>query len=193
MSYGVMPYAVDLEGIRRFGSYDAEFADETLARMSAYALRKLDVSEDFDIEIGPKELLRQLLCGEPAREGIGFAYGYALEAFCATYGDILTNRGWSGMRYGYFEVVESALSELGVSFDPASLTYGGVPGPMPRIDDFPCIGSLDVDEIDTLAGIFDAVDLGRLTDVGIRESVGEIGDWLRYCRQRRVGLVCFYY
>ncbi|MFJ9364831.1 hypothetical protein ACIRRA_10495 [Nocardia sp. NPDC101769] len=47
--------------------------------------------------------------------------------------------------------------------------------------------------IDSLAGTFDAVELDRLADPGIRESVGQIRDWLRFCRDQRVGLVCFYY
>lgn len=187
-----MPYAIDLGLIRRFGSYEPEFVDQTLARMSAYALSKLEVDFD-DVEVDPKDLLGMLLCGEPALPGIGYRYGYALEGFCRTYGESLRNYGWSGMRFGYFEVVESALAEIGVRFDPFDLTIGGVPAKMPTIEEFPNIGSLDVGEIAEHLATFEGAELDRLTDPGIRESVDQIVDWLRYCRESGSGLVCFYY
>ncbi len=192
MSYGIMPYAVDLEGIRLFGSYGQEFVDETLARVHPHMLSRLEGPALGD-DAEPQDLIRHLLRGEPMIPGIGQLYGYALEAVCDVHGRSLSNVGWSGMRFGYFEVVGAALAAIGVDFDPSSLVFGGVPAQLPEIDGFPSIGSLDIDEIESLAATFAAANPDLLTDAGIRESVGQIEGWLRHCRRQGNGLVCFYY
>ncbi|MGW4247930.1 DUF7691 family protein [Nocardia sp. NPDC004722] len=192
MSYGIMPYAVDLEGIRLFGSYGQEFVDETLERVHPQMLARLE-GPAHEAKIEPQDLVRHLLRGEPTVPGVGHLYGYALEAVCDTHGRALSNVGWSGMRFGYFDVVGAALAGIGVDFEPSSLVFGGVPARLPDVDDFPSIGSLEVDEIEDLAAGFAAADLDLLADAGIRESAGTIEGWLHYCRRQGLGLVCFYY
>ncbi|MEU0543404.1 hypothetical protein ABZ319_26370 [Nocardia sp. NPDC005978] len=191
MSYVVSPYAVDLEGLRLIGSYGQEFVDDIVRSAPANVLERLDEAED--VGLTPGDVIRQLLRGEPMHRDFGPSYGHALEALCRHSGTQLNNAHWAGMRFGYFALVQNALAEIGVDFDPSELVLSGSPVNLPEIEDFPSIGYLDNREIKSLAEIFADADLDRLADDTVRASVADLVEWLRVCQDNGTGLVCFYY
>lgn len=191
MSYIVSPYAVDLEGIRLVGSYSQEFSDHVVRSSPRHVLDRLDEAEELGLT--PRDIMRQLLLGEAMHEDFGPTYGHALEVLCHHAGTLLDNAHWAGMRFRYFSMVEEALAELGVDFDPAGLVLGGAPIELPPIDDFPSIGFVESHRIGAMADTLAEVELARLTDDAIRGSVAELRDWARTCQAEGLGLVCFYY
>lgn len=191
MSYIVSAYAVDLEGIRLVGSYGQEFVDAVVRSTPQHVLDRLDEAEELGLT--PRDVMRQLLLGEPMDSEFGPTYGHALEVLCHHAGTLLDNAHWAGMRFRYFSMVEQALAEIGVEFDPAQLVLGGAPIELPPIDDFPSIGFVENHRIDAMADTLNAVELDRLTDDAIRGSVAELRQWARTCQAEGLGLVCFYY
>ncbi|MRH87547.1 hypothetical protein GFY24_08770 [Nocardia sp. SYP-A9097] len=191
MSYIVSPYAVDLDGIRLVGSYGQEFVDAVVRSSPQQVLDRLDEAEELGLT--PRDVMRQLLAGEPMDPEFGPTYGHALEVLCHHAGTLLDNAHWAGMRFRYFSMVEQALADIGVDFDPTELVLGGAPIELPPIDDFPSIGFVEHHRIDAMADTLNAVRLDRLTDDAIRGSVAEMREWARTCQAEGVGLVCFYY
>ncbi|WP_067564664.1 DUF7691 family protein [Nocardia acidivorans] len=191
MSYIVSPYAVDLDGIRLVGSYGQEFSDAVVRSTPQHVLDRLDEAEELGLT--PRDVMRQLLVGEPMDPDFGPTYGHALEVLCYHAGTLLDNAHWAGMRFRYFSMVEQALADIGVEFDPAQLVLGGAPIDLPPIDDFPSIGFVENYRIDAMADTLNAVELDRLTDDAIRGSVAQMREWARTCQAEGLGLVCFYY
>ncbi|MEV6067919.1 hypothetical protein AB0L82_15310 [Nocardia sp. NPDC052001] len=173
------------------GSYGQEFADAVVRSTPQHVLDRLDEAEELGLT--PRDVMRQLLLGEPMEQDFGPTYGHALEVLCHHSGKLLGNAHWAGMRFRYFSMVEQALADIGVEFDPAELVLGGAPIDLPPIDDFPSIGFVEGYRIDAMADTLNAVDLELLTDDSIRGSVAEMREWARTCQAEGTGLVCFYY
>ncbi|MFW5416009.1 hypothetical protein J0910_05235 [Nocardiopsis sp. CNT-189] len=191
MSYGLMPYAVDLAELRSVIGSSSEQALNSLLRSDwADSLDRLDRTG------GPtaREAVRHLLLGEEYDKGSGALYAYCLKTIleahpCASF---LFNGEWSPVRYDWFEEVEAELKKAGVSFDPASLTYEGQVVPLPPIDDFPQIGCVEADRAAELAAEFDAMDEDRI-DPQALDGVRELRGWFRECARTGRGLVTYYH
>ncbi|WP_017591997.1 DUF7691 family protein [Nocardiopsis potens] len=195
MSYGLMPYAVDLAELRSVIGSGSEHSLNALLRSSWG--RELDRLDDlFDGQDGPsaREAARHLLLGEEYHQRSGALYAYCLKALleahdCASF---LPNGEWYPVRYDWFDEVRGELKDGGVSFDPASLTYRGQVVPLPSVDDFPQIGCIEADRAAELAAEFDAMNEDRI-DPQALDGVREMHGWFRECARTGRGLVTYYH
>ncbi len=112
--------------------------------------------------------------------------GYELED--EVDGRFLTNEHWSGMRTDWFDAVDDALRAAGSEVRLLSFFNRGAPCPVGPTDDFPMIGHVRPDEVETLRAKLTAVvvsgDEGR--------AVAEVSSWLQALEPGE-GLVTFYY
>lgn len=197
MSYGVHAFAVDFGELKAaLGSKDGHLLAQVLANF-ATDIERMD-ADDVENELPPTaEVLRRMIFGEAYHEErwVGFKYGYALEYLCWHLGEFLDNSQWSSMHGDWFETVDAALAQAGVSpavFSTAKLVYRGAPVPIPEPDDFPGIGYLTREEIPAVAAALDAADWSRVTDAEARQSIEQVRGWLHTCQETDCGLVCTY-
>lgn len=190
MSYALQPYAIDLAQLRRaVGSGDAELTSALVARFG----RELDGLDAIDDEAEPsaREALDQLIDGEATDGEANFRYGWCLELLCRHLGHRLSNRHWSQMQMGWFERVSALLP--GGSGGPlwSRLVYGVPPVDLPAVDDFPMVGHLAADDVETLAERVRA-GIEAAPDSEEREALDEVRRWLARASARGLGLVTFY-
>ncbi|MBN9119014.1 MAG: hypothetical protein J0I06_07610 [Planctomycetes bacterium] len=203
MGYIVYPIAVDLEKVRSaIGSKDRTL----LARLhSTSDLKQTDemladrFEDDEDGELGAPlttaDILRHLVMGEPYRDGLGFAYGYCFESLCTHFGTVLDNRHWSAMRGRWFDTVQEALAQAGVSekqFSVGRLVLRGPPVELPAIDDFPGIGYLTKTEVGDARSALARADLAKVTLREAVEAIEQVRGWLDECARSGRDLVCTY-
>ena len=204
MSYCVSAIAVDLDKVRSaIGSKDKKL----LARLKKAIgddLEQIDgmladyADEDEEDEpLTTADVLRHLIMGEPYRddEGLGFAYGYCFEALCQHFGNTLDNEHWSAMRYQWFDAVQKALGQAGVTkkqFSLDTLVSREPPVPLPEIDDFPGIGYLLKDEVVKARAVLAKADLTKVKEREAVESIEQVREWLDECERSDRDLVCTY-
>ena len=201
MGYGVMAYAVPLELVSGcVGARDPGLLATLLADFGAapaidelLADARSPASEDLPTA---RELLRHLVMDEPARSGLGFAYGYCFKYLCDRYGEFLDNSAWYPIGFDFVEEVQAELGRQGISDDVlsvADLVWGGAPVPLPPIDDFPGIGHLTRARVPTARAILAGVDLTRVADPGVRSGLSGLAGWFDDCLRAGLDLVCFYH
>ncbi|MFD0857082.1 hypothetical protein ACFQ07_33050 [Actinomadura adrarensis] len=190
MSYGIMPYAVNINVLRSPHTYTSD-PDDFLAWIQERHCK--------DNDYGPtRESMREMFFGEPLTGAEGHVYGYTLKALCETFGAMLPNANWYPVRMRWFDAVQDALTQIGVRFDPTDLIYSGSPIPLPPIEDFPSIGHLRRDEAIPLGEALDAADISLISDENLTESIRELHGWLKQCSNAETemdsyDLVCFYH
>lgn len=203
MSYILTPIAVDLAKVTAaIGSKDRRLL-ATVTNKSSTDFSQIDEmddnGDDDDEDYAPtsvEDALRHLIMEEPPNPDVGYKYGYALEAICKHFGEFLPNSEWSAMRWEWAETVDLALHLVGV---PASvlrvekhLMTRGSPILIPRIDDFPAIGFLQLDEIRTAHVAVCGAKLDAIEDGDARTSIEQLRSWLKSCLESRRDLICFY-
>jgi hypothetical protein len=204
VSYTLQPIAVDLDVVRKvIGSKDRKL----LARLKkelAEDLEQVDsmledyVDEDEGEEpLTTADVLQHLILGEPysTAEGVGFAYGYCFGALCDHYGEMLDNDHWSAMRYPWFDAVQKALEQAGVTkkqFAISALVERGAPVKLPEIDDFPGLGYLTKTEVVKARDVLSKGDLTKIADREAVESIEQVRQWLDACARSDRDLVCTY-
>ncbi|MFC9971210.1 hypothetical protein ACFVH6_09970 [Spirillospora sp. NPDC127200] len=190
MGYGIMPYSVNINVLRKPHAHTSD-PDDFLDWIQG-----LHCTGD---EFAPTpQTMRELFYNEPFT-GDGHVYGYTLKALCQVFGGLLDNAYWHKCGSEWFGTVESALAGVGVRFDPNDLIYSGSPVPLPRIDDFPLIGHVEREEALRLAAEMDAADLSAIEDPNVAGGVKELHGWLKSCsidpenERDCYDLVCFYH
>ncbi|TNY38298.1 DUF7691 family protein [Thermomonospora catenispora] len=193
MSYAIMSYAVRMESLEKVVGSGEERLFTTLVSRAEDELARLD--EMMGDTLSARDALRHMIMGEEYDKEAGAVYGYCLKLLCEFLNDStwLPNDYWSGMRFGWFDVVHGELKRAGVHFDPTDLIYGPIPFGLPSPDDFPNIGHTTLAEIPPLLEKFDAMDPEAVTDPDARGAIEQIHDWLRTCDEMKRDLICFYH
>lgn len=197
MSYAVMPYAVKLDNVLSVIGCENEEAFASLTRVLRSQLDDIDeFIEDngHGGEISARSAMRDLYFhGDYQRSySVGYVYGYVFKAICGAYGRPLGNENWSGMRYGWFEVVNTELKAAGVTFDTTELISGGGGTELP-VEDFPLIGHLRLARISSLLAELAAIPAKTLHDRETRAAIVEVQSWFKRCAAEELDLVCFYH
>lgn len=202
MSYAVTSIAVDLDAVRgAIGSKSKPFLAQ-LQKSFAGELEQIDdmLADYFDEGEPPlttATVLQHLVMGEPhsEQEGVGFAYGYGFEALCKHFGDRLGDNCWSGMRSEWFDAVQEALKQAGVTekqFSIHRLVSRGAPVKLPEIDDFPGIGYLTKAEVIEARAVLAKADLLKVEDGEAVQAIEQVCEWLDECAESHRDLVCTY-
>ncbi|WP_344594835.1 DUF7691 family protein [Actinomadura vinacea] len=195
-----MPYAVNLDGVTSMIGSRSEKLLKTLLSGWARDLEDYDGLRD-DVGQGGADVtsaqtaLRHMVMGEEYDDRVGFIYAYCLKIFLAARADtdFLSNNGWSGMRFGWFETVASELKAAGVDFDPLDLIFGGSPVRLPPTGGFPNIGHLGRAEMPAILAKFEGMDADMVTEYGALDAIRQIESWLRTCVNSNRDLICYYH
>jgi hypothetical protein len=154
--------------------------------------------DDGEKPLTMREALTQMVMGEAYNKQFGFMYGYALEFICRYFGEFLPNGEWSAMPSGsgWAETVDRGLAVAGV---PESvlrvgrhLMNRGSPIAIPEIQDFPGIGYLKLEEIESALRSLENAKLTAIEDNYVVTSIQEVHSWLQTCANSNCDLVCFY-
>ncbi|WP_433325119.1 DUF7691 family protein [Spirillospora sp. CA-294931] len=196
MSYAIIPFAVDLSMVRAvIGCGDADLAD-SLAESWSSQLAEIDdlAWGDESVPKARTVFWRMLIGDEPeADHKHGYVHGYCLKILCRVCGDLLPNASWSGMRFSWFETVQSALDAAEVDFDPVDLISGGAGIALPPIGDFPNIGHLARADLPGVRAELARADAESVPDETALTAILEIRDWIDRCLATERDLVCFYH
>lgn len=200
MGYGFMPYAVDLNAVRRvFGSKDEELLKEIIRKHNVPAddddPDEMEYEDEFDddeegeddegdggadgVMPSSQAALRQMVMGEPYNRGCGFKYGYLFKTLCEHFGRMLDNTAWERSGGEYNSAFDTVLKKLRV---PAGLlrvdSHLTVRDPvdLPQRNDFPCIGYLSRDEAAAVLQVLDGLDPAtvRTAATGVRTRRGTV-------------------
>ena len=189
MSYGVHAYVVDTRSlISLIGSDDRTFVGAMTknARENIAAL-----NEEFELEIEEGEFLPledavgELVSGRFSSDDMNPAqYGYALEIICGSMGVQIGPDHFTQLSVSYL----NDIPVLGhVIYDA-----GPLEGLIPMPDDFPGIGFVANDQVDTrLADIRGAMQANEDDDAAVLYR--EYASWLESAKASRRGLVTFMY
>ncbi|MDO5683417.1 MAG: hypothetical protein Q4G46_11375 [Propionibacteriaceae bacterium] len=186
MSYGIMARVVDIERIEGFfGSGDVGAFD----RIAGW-LRNEFPRLDAELPDAPPayQLLRDLALdpdyrrtqntwsGDHAAKAIRL-----LELITGWFGDpdIQPNRYWSGMRYGWFEVVDQALAGAGSPARASDLTIAQPVAGLPMPIDFPIIHITTAEQARQWLADTRDLDLSQ-TPADERAAIEEMRDWMDY-------------
>lgn len=197
MSYAVMPYALKLDNALSVIGCENEEAFASMARALRSQLDGIDeLIEDngHSGQIAARSAMRDLYFHGDYQTSysVGYVYGYVFKAICSAYGTALHNDSWSGMRYGWFEAVNTELKAAGATFDTTDLISGGGGTRLP-VEDFPQIGHLRLARISSLLAELAAIPAGTLRDRETREAIRQVQSWFKHCAADRLDLVCFYH
>jgi hypothetical protein len=191
MSYAIMPFRVRLEALRDVLAVRDEALTGWVLGHCRADLAELD--QWFDGERPAAEFMADLMLGRPFVDRDAHLYGYCVKALCQVWGVPMANDQWSAMRYGWFDTVAGAVARAGVAYDFAGLVSGGPGVDIPGPDDFPAMGHVTRDELqsqlDTLAGL----DPAGVDDEAVLGAVRQVRSWLEQCRRDDMDLVCFYH
>lgn len=191
MGYGLMGYAVDVEGLQRFvGSQDEKTRRMICGRFRG-EMQRLDDSFSYAPEPSTRDAIYRIVHGE-AKPGAAFKYAYAFKLIVEHFGRHLPNGALYPIRGEYMDAVDGALSAGGVTaISLSGLSYGGFPVELPRPDDFPGTGYL------TAAQVVEADDQLRAmadpADPEVLDAVQDLRAWTREARAKGWGIVAFYH
>src|SRR5690349_10292438 len=135
MSYVLQPYVIDLQALTSaIGSKDQSLL-QSMIESDPEAFEEVLGGR----EIQPEQALSDLVMGVALDRKQGNAYGNALEKLCAHLGSGLPLKHWDAVR-------DAALTATGVG---KILDESGPPVRLPMVDDFPVIGHIPVEKIET--------------------------------------------
>lgn len=150
MSYGLMPYAVDIDRLTAIcGS-----GDDTIRRAISGRYKRdiihINMEFDWSNERGEPSVflaIRHLIMGDEKNlEGV--MYGYAFKFIVEFFGHPLDNRMFCPRSTNSITgQVDAAVKETGATVSMSDLLFRMAPVPFPEPDDFPLIGYWTADEI----------------------------------------------
>lgn len=152
-----------------------------------------DLDQWFGTARPAADFLADLMLGRPHADADAHVYGYCVKTLCELWGAPMPNDGWSGMRYGWFDTVSGTVARAGVSYAFADLVAGGPGVDVPAPDDFPAMGHITRDTLQSHLDRLNGVDLAGIDDRQVVEAVRQVRSWLQVCRQDDMDLVCFYH
>ena len=209
MSYGYMPFAVQLDEVREvFGCRDPsllkELSDTFERRFSEFDEMAIDC---VDLEAGElvltmRDVLTQVVMGGEysASSELGFMYGYGLELICWFLGDLLPNYEWDAIRSAWIDRVDHELGRIGVPENVlrlnSYLTYRHScqpQVPIPKNDDFPYIGYMTLAEINAALVELTLDRIARVPEPAPKNALLQLRSWLESSADQASDLVCFYH
>ncbi|MFI5906006.1 hypothetical protein [Dactylosporangium sp. NPDC051541] len=191
MSYSIMPYKIRLSALNDvLATHDEALATWAQTRCQT-ELAELD--DYFEPSRPAAEYLADLMLGRPYVQSDAHLYGYSLKALCNLWGAPMANEGWWGMRYAWFEDVTQAAAQSGAAYDFTDLITGGPGVNIPAGDDFPSMGHIVHDHLQSHLNRLNATDPSRLTDAQAATAVNQVRSWLQECQRDDMDLVCFYH
>lgn len=200
MGYGLMVYAVELDKARAAVGSDDEKLRRSIGGRFKRDIAAADSWFSSEIEGGcpPRyEALRHLIHGTPRVEGYAFQYAYAFKLIVEHYGRFLHNDSFMPISFDHLERVNAQLRALGVTaIDVESLAYFRPPVELPRPDDFPGVGYLELETLREGLAQFEAVAAGAIEGIAdsfMQGSVENVRQWCQSCVQQGRGLVSFYH
>jgi hypothetical protein len=200
MSYGLMLYAVELDKVRGAVGSDSETLRRQIGGRSKRDMASADSWFASEIEAGcpPRyEALRHLIHGTPRVEGYAFQYAYAFKMIVEFHGRFLSNDGFMPISSDYLDTVTDALRGMGVdTIDVVGLAYFSPPVELPRPDDFPGVGYLELEDLQACLDQFNAAGdapIDAIADSFLQTSVRNVRQWCQTCVQLQRGLVSFYH
>nr|BFE63956.1 hypothetical protein GCM10020063_084820 [Dactylosporangium thailandense] len=191
MSYAIMPFKIRLGALNEVLALRDEALFAWLRDRCRAELADLD--DWSDTERPAREFLADLVLGRFPVERSVHLYGYCVKALCELWGAHLANEGWWGMRYGWFGTVSEAVARAGVKYDFTDLIIGGPGVDCPAPDDFPLMGHITRDRLQSHLDRLGGIDLAKLDDRQVVEAVEQVKSWLLECRRDDMDLVCFYH
>jgi hypothetical protein len=97
----------------------------------------------------------------------------------------------------YLDTVTDALRGMGVdTIDVVGLAYFSPPVELPRPDDFPGVGYLELEDLQACLDQFNAAGdapIDAIADSFLQTSVRNVRQWCQTCVQLQRGLVSFYH
>lgn len=224
MPSSIVPFLIDFAEVKAaFGCKDKDL----FARIQKKARLDSDDTdvddfeeadeEDEDIDLdeieelpSSRDALQHIIMGTPWARGIGSKYGYAFEAICKHFGNVLDREFWGETRGEYVAEFDKILSKVGV--DPAMVSMSKLINDseefeLPTRADFPFIGSMTPAECRDASAMLDKVDRavlekacgklktkrGNVEPAFVLGCFDELVGWCKTATSAGKGLVVFYY
>jgi hypothetical protein len=181
MSYALTVYLVPKDRLHAvFGKNDAALFEEArthLADRLANYDQQMDAPDldTYDVDLSHADALREIFTGQFTPYVNGARYGWAFECLCKFLGEPLSNRGFSPCKFEWYETLDRYLQQHQVSLRFSDL-IGDLPLPIPRADDWPCVGHWTADHAaarQQLATLAQSVE-----DSDAKESFKTESEWL---------------
>jgi hypothetical protein len=197
VSYFLSVYVVDTAQVRqKLGSNSETLVDVVSSERGAWFAHEDRQWADQINEGAPTsaDAVRLIIAGGPFDEKYAYKYGYALQHLIACMGHHLSDDNFSSFRFGWLELVDEGLRNLGITaVNVTGLTCDGLPAPLPYTD-HPSYGEWSHDECVKALAQWEASteeQRGSL-DRAVREAVEEAVTWMRDAAQDPdLGIACF--
>jgi hypothetical protein len=182
MSYGLSVYRIPQQMLDRvFGKDDHALLHQALdatkddladydAQMDAPDL------DTYDVDLSHADAMKEIFAGKFTEYVNGSRYGWAFECLCRFIGTPLSNNGFSPCDMEGYEQLDEWLKLQGVPLKFMDLIFQS-PIPIPRADDWPCVGHWGADAIavaEPLARV-----LPNIEDQETKEAMETALGWLR--------------
>ncbi|MCI5054716.1 MAG: hypothetical protein MRY83_01340 [Flavobacteriales bacterium] len=173
MSYGIMPYRVNLERLStRFGNPKSN--KRSKARLACKeAVRGMDDDEDVSFDEIIKEMIDE---AKASHENLGYMYWYALKGLIEDLGSFMTNSSWYPASCDIF-------------YDSKDITLYDIDSPMdiPTPDDFPTVFVFRKENMkeENIADL-----LNSLED---SDQKREFNHWIEEAKRYKQDLVLYYH
>jgi hypothetical protein len=178
MSSTLNVYAISFERLKRIpGSRDPALVEQVGTEFEDFFARIDKLGDDEDEILSCREAVAQIVNGDPLSPHLGYVYGYALEAICASLGRELPNVAGISGASDWVDEVDETLRSKGVPVELTNLIFGGSPLEIPEPDDYPFIGSWPPSVIPAALGAIRGVDLESL-NYEMAETIAQLRAWL---------------
>lgn len=201
MGYYIFSYGINTSEIEKaFGSKD----EALLEKVQENDIFQNYSENEFDDDITVEQALVQLINGEPKDENLGYAYGYATIGLCATLGTVLPHE--HEIKLGYeTDLIKKALrKDFGIEnlvIEEVLLADDSHPFPLPSIYDWPVIGLVRLNQLQSLAGQLKTINISesQIEQVSIDdeengfayEHIKCLIDNIHFCIQNNLDLISF--
>jgi hypothetical protein len=198
----------------RLKKKDPKAADEFMKQYVMKAFLEDDGDDEYEEEEEEEDLepqrsvstgaaLVHLIMGGKPDPSLGFKYGYALYHLCETLGEIPDHDSWCSIRWRTLEWIDAFFKKAGIKRKQFSiedlLATRGPPVKMPRPDDFPAIGYVELGEMPAILKLLDPAKMDPLIAKAAEDDqewltgmVSELRTWLKRCLDTKRDLICFY-
>ena len=182
MSYALSVYLVPRQKLdRAFGKNDQALLQQVLDGvkddLAAYDVQMEAPDLDtYDVDLSHADALREIFAGRFTEYVNSSRYGWALECICRFLGTPLSNGGFSPCKIEWYEQLDELLQQHDVPLKFRDL-ISQLPIPIPRADDWPCIGHWGPTALSAMEPLARAMPI--VDDDEAKESLETALGWLR--------------
>lgn len=194
-----MTYVVDLNTLHSSVASNDDKLRRMIGGRFKQHLASFDTQFDHVVDAGGpgiRDAIRAVIEGGPFDDEHRFMYSYAYKWICEFHGRSLVNDRFCPMKAGWLETVDEGLCELGVTaVRVTDLSYGSVPSPIPRPNDFtPSYGEWSLVECQKALEQWEAAadESKAALDTYVREAVESCMDWCRTASSVGRGVAGFF-